>query len=67
LTGKQAADARALALLPTIRELMAAGFAFERGLVNELNRKLIPQAARRMAPFVSDSITEQAMWRGHTY
>jgi hypothetical protein len=39
LTGKQTADARALALLPTIRELIAAGFASDGGLTNELNRK----------------------------
>jgi len=44
LTGKQAADARALALLPTIRELIAAGFASDHRLVNELNRKGITGA-----------------------
>ena len=44
LTGKQAADARALALLPTIRELIAAGFASDGGLTNELNRKGITGA-----------------------
>ena len=42
--GKQAADARALALLPTIRELIAAGFASDGGLTNELNRKGITGA-----------------------
>jgi hypothetical protein len=36
---KRAADARALALLPTIRKLMAAGFVSERGLATKLNRK----------------------------
>jgi hypothetical protein len=44
LTGKQAADARALALLPTIREIIAAGFATDHRLVNELNRKGITGA-----------------------
>jgi hypothetical protein len=44
LMGKQAADARALALLPTIRELIAAGFASDHGLTNELNRKGITGA-----------------------
>jgi hypothetical protein len=44
LAGKQEADARALALLPTIRELIAAGFASDRGLANELNRKGITGA-----------------------
>jgi hypothetical protein len=39
LACKQEADARALALLPTIRKLIAAGFASDRGLANELNRK----------------------------
>jgi hypothetical protein len=41
---KRAADSRALVLLPTIRELMAAGFASERGLANELNRRGITGA-----------------------
>jgi hypothetical protein len=44
LVGKRAADAHALALLPTIRELMAAGFVSQRGLANELNRRGIPGA-----------------------
>jgi hypothetical protein len=44
LGGKRAADARALALLPTIRELMAAGFVSQRGMANELNRRGIPGA-----------------------
>ena len=44
LTGKQAADARALALLPTIRGLISAGFASDHRLVNELNRKGITGA-----------------------
>jgi hypothetical protein len=44
LTGKQAADARALALLPTIRELIATGFATDHRLVDELNRKGITGA-----------------------
>ena len=39
-----AADAHALALLPTIRELIAAGFASDGGLTNELNRKGITGA-----------------------
>ena len=42
LSGKRAADARALALLPSIRELMAAGFVSRRVLANELNRRGIP-------------------------
>ena len=41
---KRAADSRVLVLLPTIRELMAAGFASERGLANELNRRGITGA-----------------------
>jgi hypothetical protein len=45
LTGKRAADSRALALLPTIRRLIAAGFVSHRGLANELNRRGIPTAA----------------------
>src|SRR5216683_3684318 len=44
LTGRRAADARALALLPTIRKLMAAGFVSQRTLANELNRRGIPGA-----------------------
>jgi hypothetical protein len=43
-TNKRAADSRALALLPTIRELMAAGFVSQRALANELNRRGIPGA-----------------------
>ena len=39
---KRAADTRALALLPTIRKLMAAGFVSQRSLVIELNRRGIP-------------------------
>jgi hypothetical protein len=39
-----AADARALALLPTIRTLMAAGFVSQRELANELNRRGIATA-----------------------
>jgi hypothetical protein len=39
-----AADAHALALLPTIRTLMAAGFVSQRALANELNRRRIPTA-----------------------
>jgi hypothetical protein len=42
LGGRRAADSRALVLLPTIRELMAAGFVSQRGLANELNRRGIP-------------------------
>jgi hypothetical protein len=38
------ADSRALALLPTIRRLIAAGFVSHRGLANELNRRGIPAA-----------------------
>jgi Recombinase len=45
LGGKRAADHRALALFPTIRELMAAGFVSQRALANELNRRGIPTAA----------------------
>jgi hypothetical protein len=41
LGGKRAADARARALLPTIRKLMAAGFVSQRALANELNRRVI--------------------------
>jgi Recombinase len=39
-----AADAHALALLPTIRMLMAAGFVSQRELANELNRRGIATA-----------------------
>ena len=44
LAGKRAPDACALALLPTIRRLIAAGFVSHRGLANELNRRGIPAA-----------------------
>jgi Recombinase len=44
-TNKRAADTRALALLPTIQKLMAAGFVSHRGLANELNRRGIPGPA----------------------
>ena len=44
LAGKRAADSRALALLPGIRELMAAGFVSRRALAGELNRRGIPTA-----------------------
>jgi hypothetical protein len=44
LANKRAADSRALALLATIRKLMAAGFVSDRGLANELNRRGIPTA-----------------------
>jgi Recombinase len=44
LGGRRAADSRAFALLPTIRELMAAGFVSQRGLANELNRREVPGA-----------------------
>src|SRR5258708_14431292 len=39
-----AADAHALALLPTIRTLMEAGFVSQRELANELNRRGIATA-----------------------
>jgi hypothetical protein len=45
LANRQRADARALALLPTIQKLMAAGFVSHRTLANELNRRGIPSAA----------------------
>ena len=45
LAAKRAADTYALALLPTIRTLMAAGFVSQRGLANELNRRGILGAA----------------------
>ena len=44
LANKWAADAHALALLPTIRTLMAAGFVSQRELANELNRRGIATA-----------------------
>jgi Recombinase len=44
LAGKRAADSRALALLPAIREIMAAGFVSRRALAGELNRRGIPTA-----------------------
>jgi hypothetical protein len=44
LGGRRAADARALAMLPTIRKLMAAGFVSQRELANELNRRGIATA-----------------------
>src|ERR1700730_12809241 len=44
LAGKRAADSRALALLPAIRELMASGFVSRRALAGELNRRGIPTA-----------------------
>jgi hypothetical protein len=44
LACKRAADTHALALLPTIRKLMAAGFVSQRDLANELNRRGIPGA-----------------------
>src|ERR1700730_16052829 len=44
LAVKRAADTHALALLPTIRKLMAAGFVSQPGLANELNRRGIPGA-----------------------
>jgi hypothetical protein len=40
--GKRAADSRAHALVPTVRELKAKGFVSHRALANELNRKGIP-------------------------
>ena len=42
LANKWAADAHALALLPTIRTLMAAGFISQRARAKELNRRRIP-------------------------
>ena len=44
LAGKRAADARAHALAPTIRKLMAAGSLSRRALADELNRRRIPTA-----------------------
>jgi hypothetical protein len=45
LENRRKADARAVALLPTIQKLMAAGFVSHRRLANELNRQGIPSAA----------------------
>jgi hypothetical protein len=45
LANRPRADARALALLPTIQKLMAAGFVSHRGMANELNRRGMPGAA----------------------
>ena len=42
LANKRAADSRANALVPTIRELRAAGFISRRALADELNRRGIP-------------------------
>jgi Recombinase len=47
MAGKKAADARARALLPIIRELMAAGFIARQALADELNRRKIPTARGR--------------------
>src|SRR3979490_2696003 len=44
LANKRAADSRASALVPTIRELRAAGFISRRALADELNRRGIPTA-----------------------
>src|ERR1700730_7912886 len=44
LANKRAADSRANALVPTIRELRAAGFISRRSLADELNRRGIPTA-----------------------
>jgi hypothetical protein len=44
MAAKRAADDRALALLPTIRKLVTAGFASDLGLANELNRRGITGA-----------------------
>jgi hypothetical protein len=41
---KRAAEPRALALVPTIRELKAKGFVSHRALADELNRRGIPTA-----------------------
>jgi hypothetical protein len=43
-TNRWTADVHALALLPTIRTLMAAGFVSQRELANELNRRGIATA-----------------------
>jgi hypothetical protein len=45
LDNRRRADARALALLPIVQKLMAAGFVSHRGLANELNRRGMPGAA----------------------
>ena len=44
MAGKKAADARARALLPTIRKLMAAGFISRQAVADELNRRKTPTA-----------------------
>jgi hypothetical protein len=44
LANKQAADAHAHALVSTIRKLVAAGFASQRALADELNRRGIATA-----------------------
>jgi len=44
MAAKRAADACALALLPTIRKLMTAGFASDFALADELNRRGITGA-----------------------
>jgi hypothetical protein len=44
LANKRAAESRALVLVPTIRELRAAGFVSRRSLAGELNRRGIPTA-----------------------
>src|SRR5258707_14886431 len=44
LANKRAADSRANALVPTIRELRAAGFISRRALADQLNRRRIPTA-----------------------
>jgi hypothetical protein len=44
LANKRGADTHALALLPTIRKLMAAGFVSQRELAKELNRRGIATA-----------------------
>ena len=44
MAGKKAADARARALLPTIRKLMAAGFISRQAMADELNRRKTPTA-----------------------
>jgi recombinase len=44
LANKRAADSRASALVPTIRELRAAGFISRPALAEELNRRGIPTA-----------------------
>ena len=44
LANKRAANSRASALVPTIRELRAAGFISRRALADELNRRRTPTA-----------------------